>query len=237
MSGPRRHLVRPRLVWSGLVVALTGSVILSVGIILDAVVTSLVGAGVLAVGAVVAVLGGALYDALPAAALGEELHRVVEGGAHQGVVPGQMYADTHLRELARSTAEQTRALEEAAQVWRVDALARPAGVLFLMLAALLVLAQWQLVDDNISGRVGSSGETIVALVLALAGLRCLVGSGRHRVACGAALLAGAWLVVQALLLDDATPSLEYVELTAGALAVLAAAAALATSGRPTDPMV
>jgi hypothetical protein len=237
VSRPRRHLVRPRLVWGGLAVALAGSVVVSIGIILDAALTSVIGAVVLLLGAALAVGGGALYDALPAAAIGAELHRVVEGGAHEGVVPGQMYADERAREEARAAARQTRELEQAAQVWRIDALARPAGILFLMVAAALVIAQWQLVDDSVSGRTGSSGDTLTAIALGLAGLRCVVGSGRHRLACAAALVAGAWLVAQAVLVDHGARSLAAVEVVLGALAVLGAVAALGTSDRPTDPMV
>ena len=220
-----RHEVDPRLVWIGLVVAIVGSVVIAAGIIADSVTTSLVGFVVLLVGAGVAIRGGIIYDALPAAAFGDELHDALHGHPHEGVAPGQKYDDPEASRDAIETSRRVALLESTGATWHRGGLDGPAGVLMLILSATLVLSQWQLVHDSASGLADDYGETICAIVLGLAGLRCLGINGVHRIAAALAFLAGVWLILQGLLFPHPNGELAGVEITCGVLAVLAGVAA------------
>lgn len=220
-----RHQVDPRSVWSGLALAIVGSIVIAVGVIEDSVITSLIGFVVLLIGAGVAIRGGIIYDALPAAALTAELADVMHGRPHEGVAPGQKYDDPEASRDAVETSRRVAVVESAGATWRRGGRDGPAGSLMLVVSATLVLAQWQLVHDNASGLSDDYGETICAIVLGLAGLRCLGAGGVHRVAAAFALLAGVWLVIQGLVFPHPNGELVGVEITCGLLAVLAGLAA------------
>jgi hypothetical protein len=215
----RQHQVRPRVVWTGLGIALIGAVLAAVGIMADSVTISLVGAAVTLVGAGVGWAGGALYDAVPAAAFGNEIHRIASGQAREGIVAGQMVDDPVARRAARRTAERTARIEQDAARWRGGSLTGPAGAVMLLVALVLVLAQWSFVHDDVTGRLDSYGETITATILGLAGLRCVSAARRHRIASTVAMVAGVAIVLQGVLVGHDTASLAVLEIACGAVAI------------------
>lgn len=216
-----RHEVDPRLVWIGLGLAIAGSVVIAVGVIEDSVITGLVGFVVLLAGAGVAIRGGIIYDALPAAAFSGELEDVLHGRPHEGIAPGQKYDDPEASRDAVETSRRVALIESTGGIWRRGGRDGPAGSLMLILAATLVLAQWQYQRDTAGGLTDDYGETICAIVLGLAGLRCVGVNGVHRIAAVLAFLAGAWLIVQGLVFPHPDAGLAGVEVTCGVLAVLA----------------
>jgi hypothetical protein len=84
----RSHLVRPRWVWGGLIVALLGSCLLGWGIAVLSWTESVAGAVLLLIGGAAGVGGGVMFDARIHLAVGEEMRQVREGDVHEGIGPG-----------------------------------------------------------------------------------------------------------------------------------------------------
>jgi hypothetical protein len=84
----RSHLVRPRWVWGGLVIALLGVCLLGWGIAILSGAQSIAGAVLLLVGAAASVGGGIRFDGRTHLAVGEEMREVREGDVHEGIGPG-----------------------------------------------------------------------------------------------------------------------------------------------------
>ena len=110
----QQHLVRPRWVWGGLLVALIGAGVLGLGIALLSGTLSVIGAILLLVGAVLSLHGGVLSDAVPGFALAKELRQVRDGEVHQDVVPGETVTTPQARRDAIESNQLTHELEAAA---------------------------------------------------------------------------------------------------------------------------
>ena len=245
MTRPRRsrrdrhatadHLVRPRWVWGGLLLAVVGAGTLSWGVVSLSWASSLVGAALLLLGAGAGLRGGVLYDAVPTLAARHQLRQAVDGDVHPGIAPGDTLATPAARQDALATNQALHAREAAAQHQGEVHWAPVAGWLLLLLGAVLTVSQWELVAPTATGRGNSLRDTAVAIVLGLAGLRIAVVPGRHRIATGLTGLAGIGLILAALLADHDHQSLAVVEAAGGCVAALCslAAAASPSAGRST----
>lgn len=216
----RHHLVRPRWVWAGLVLALIGACVLGLGVSAVSWTLSITGTVLLLVGAAGSLRGGVMYDAVPSFALGKELRQVREGDAHEGVAPGETITSPQARKDALETNQTTRELEAAAHHRTNVQWAPVAGWLLLLVTAVLIMPPWELVAPTATGRSNSFRDTGLAILLGLGGLRLAVAPGRHSIAAGITLLAGPGLVLGGLLADHAHPGLAIVEVTSGCLAIL-----------------
>lgn len=223
---PRRtnRTVNPRLVWGGLAVALVGAVVVSVGIMLLSLLVSLVGAVVLLLGAAVSVWGGVMFDARVGLTPQEEVRHVVSGEGLPPTVPGQMTDDPDVRESAARTAAMTTRLERRSEGRQWPALVPAAGVFMLLVAAALVFVPWHLLRYGVD-RTDSGIHTAAAIVLALAGIGCLVARAVHRLCGAAAVLAGIGLALEALL-GHALGNLTALEVVLAAVALAAGGVAL-----------
>lgn len=216
----RRHLVRPRWVWGGLVIALLGACVLGLGVSRLSWSMSIFGTVLLLVGAVGSLHGGVLYDAVPGFALRKEMRQVREGDVHEGVAPGDTVSTPAARRDAIRSNQITRELEAAAGHPGHVAWAPVAGWVLLLVVAVLVMSQWELVAHTATGRSNSFRDTGLAIVLGLAGLRLAVTPGRHSIAAGVTMLAGLALILGGLLADHDHVGLVIVEVTSGLLAML-----------------
>ena len=95
-SGDDVHTVRPRWTWLGLLVMLTGLVVLAVGVIAESWAWAVPGLVVLALGVAVAVYGGFFYD-VSSPSLSGQLHDVETGDVHQVPGAGTMRSERQLK--------------------------------------------------------------------------------------------------------------------------------------------
>jgi drug/metabolite transporter (DMT)-like permease len=230
-----RHLVRPRWVWLGLLVALLGACLLGLGVaVLDGP-TAIIGAVVLLVGAAAGLRGGVLYDARPALDLRAELRDVLDANVHPGVAPGDSVRDPAVvREAARADATR-QFLEESSRHPPGTRWAPVAGWALLLLAAVLVVMQGALAAHTTTGRSTSVRDAGLAVLLGLAGLVLATTRGHHPVAMAIVALAGLGLLGSGLLADHDHTATAVVEVVGGWLAVLLALTAWrspALSARP-----
>ena len=233
-SGSRRSaVVRPRRVWGGLVLALLGFAVACVGLVSSAWLLAAGGVVVVVVGGCVSWAGGIMHDATTGLHLRDELRAVRDGTAHPGVAAGAQTGSTEAHaEAARQTRVTQQVLDQAHQA-RATAWTRPAGWTLLLIAAVLLVSQWELVAHTVTGRTNSYRDTAVTTVLALAGLRLAFAPGRHHIAAGLTALAGLGLVLNGLLAGHDHTGLTVLEVTAGAVALVCAVAATVSpaSGR------
>lgn len=131
------RLVRPRVLWGGLALAIGGAVVLGAGIIVLSTLVSLIGGGVLIIGAGLAWWGGVRYDNRGSASPAEEGEEVIEGDQHPGVSPAARIDDGPLRENAAAQERRTQQLLARGPA-HAPPLA-PAGAALLVVAALCLL--------------------------------------------------------------------------------------------------
>lgn len=174
-----RRRVHPRFVWAGLTLAIVGALVLGVGIVMLSWVIALAGALLGILGAVIGVLGGALNDARPELAVGEELRQVVRGDVHAGVAPGEMIDSASARREARRTSEVAREILGGRR--STGAPVRAAALVHDGLAARGQRMRMMVVSP-VSG--GGRGRTVLrsALLVALLllGLRRALGTAMDR---------------------------------------------------------
>ena len=222
------HVVKPRWVWGGLVVALVGGSLVVLGMSTASLAWAICGAALLLVGASLAGRGGILHDAYrtPSQAT-EELAQALAGGEHQGVAPGEMVDNPDAQRDARRTAHTARALLAESYATPAPEWSPVAGWLLVLVTLVLVAPQWYLVAHDATGRANSFRDTGLAVLIGLAGLRFVVASGRHLASGGIAALAGVGLVLGGLLADHHRAGLAGYEVLCGAVTIGAVAAAWA----------
>ncbi|HVE24477.1 MAG TPA: hypothetical protein VNC22_03695 [Sporichthya sp.] len=229
---PARHLVRPRWVWGGLVGALSGAAVLSVGVVLLSGPVSVTGTALLLVGVGCSVHGGVLYDAVSGFSPRRELRQVRAGVVHPGVAPGEMVNTDRAHADAAASNQRTRRLEDAAHHPAKAHWAPVAGWMCMLITATLVVSQWNLVAHNATGASNSFRDTVWAILLGLCGLRVAVVPGRHRIAAAVILISGLGLVLGGTLAEHDHLGLQLVEVTCGCLAVACALAAYLSPSPP-----
>ena len=116
----RDHRVRPRWVWSGLLLALLGTCLLALWIATWRAGAGIGGAILLVLGGAAAMRGGILYDTHGARPVAGDIDEVRDADVHRGTAPGDVITDPHLRAEARETSRMTDQLLRAAQdaPWR-----------------------------------------------------------------------------------------------------------------------
>jgi hypothetical protein len=222
--------VHARMVWSGVVLAVAGTIAIGAGIIVPLLVVSVAGVVLLAIGTFLGAKGGGLYDARPEFEAHEDIKDALHGREHQGVAPGDMVEDDEVRrDAARTTAvvERTESRRPAAH----EEMATPMGVLMLLVAAALLVAQGTLTAHTPNGMMVSLNLTYIAIVLGLVGFRIATVPGPHQIAVTVAIVAGLGLVLQGAIDRTAGYSTDRAAIVAiqvicGVVIVLAALTAL-----------
>ena len=227
-----RRLVRPRWVWGGLAGALSGAVVLSIGVVVLSVPLSLTGTVLLLLGAACSVRGGVLYDAVPGFSPRQELRRVRDGPVHPGVAAGDMVGTDRARRDAVASNHLTRDLERAAHHPERAQWAPVAGWTCMLITATLVVSQWNLVAHNATGASNSFRDTGWAILLGLSGMRVAVVAGRHRISAAVILVSGLGLGLGGMLAEHDHFGLQMVEVTTGCLAIACALVAYLSPSSP-----
>ena len=227
--------VRPRRVWVGLAVALLGVALAGIGLATST--WPVVGGAVaaLVVGGCLSWAGGVMHDASTGLNLREELHAARHDTTHPGVAAGAQTGSIAAHQEAARQGRVTQQVLNQAHQASTDAWMRPAGWTLLLIAAVLLVSQWELVAHTTTGRANSYRDTGVAIVLALTGLRLALTRGRHPVAAAVAGLSGLGLLLNGLLAGHDHLSLAVVETAAGAIALACAAGAALSAGTWPDP--
>lgn len=229
MSTPAR--VRPRLVWGGLALALTGIVLTGVGVALASWTWSVAGLLVLGGGTVASLVGGVLRDVHATSAADTELDELRSGRGHTGVEAGAMVDDPAVRHDALET---TREVDRAVVGSHPRPPRNPApavGGILAVLVVVLFAAMVGLVPQDVVGRGNSLRITGVLIVLGW-GAIALLRSPTPRPAAGVTLAAGVALVANGLLAEHHEPRLVGVEVACGLLVVVASALVLGSRRRP-----
>jgi len=219
------NTVRPRWVWSGLILTLLGAFLLALWFDTWYRSALLAGGILLAAGVGVAVRGGILYDTHGRRPVTGEVDDVRDADVHRGTAPGDTIADEALREEARATSRRTRALLRAAEATPRPHLYRAGGMLLVLGAALPPCAQ-ALYPHTQTGQDNAVRALLLAVLAGLAGLRILLGQRPGRPAFAVAALAGIALVLLALLTDHERTATTVVEIVGGAAMIVGAALAL-----------
>lgn len=100
-------------------------------------------------------------------------------------------------------------------------LPRISGWVLLLVTAVLIATQWELVSNDETGKSNSLRDTGLAILIGLAGLR-LVAVGRHPLATVIAAAAGIGLILGGFLAEHDRWGLAWVEVGCGVVAVVAA---------------
>jgi hypothetical protein len=226
-SSSDQHLVRPRRVWIGTLLAILGLVLVSVGLVLLSWPWSLTGTVIALGGAVVAWRGGILYDVHSSGAM-SELGEVVHGTVREGVAPGEtVHASPEARRRTVQVERRRRGLERAATMSPRPGPTRPAGWLLMLIAIFLMVAQWTLYPLERPGQTNAVRALGAAIVLGIAGMRMASSPERPpRVAALVSIAVGLALLLNGVLAEHDVGSTAAAEGVCGALACLAGTAVL-----------
>lgn len=228
-----RPVVRPRRVWSGLALALIGFALACVGLMLRSEPLSVGGVVILVLGACLGWAGGVMHDATTGFTPRQELRAVRDGTARAGVIPGAQANTPAARDEAERVSRTTHRLQKAARTPNDLRWAPVAGWTLLLVAAVLMVSQWELVPHTTTGRVNSFRDTAAAILISLSGLRLALTRGRHLMAVAVAGTAGAGLVLTGVLAAHDHATVSALEATAGVVVVLAAViGATSATSRP-----
>ena len=114
-------------------------------------------------------------------------------------------------------------------------LAGMGAVVLLLVASVLVVAQWALYPIGQEPQSNATRSLGLAIVIGFCGLRLLLSAGRHPIASGVAIACGVVMIVAASLAGHEDTSTVVVETLCGVAVVLAAATAMASPQEdPTD---
>jgi hypothetical protein len=196
--GRGKHLVRPRLVWGGLLLALVGAITIGVAVGVSSWPVAIAGIVLLVVGGLVGWRGGALYDATSEFALDEAVQEVKEGDAHEGTKPGdQVRSPEAHRESLR--ADRTRQATTAATLRAPRPGLSVLGAILLLTGAAFVVATQGMYPHSHTGQINGERDLGLAVLAGLVGLLVLLSPRRHPVATGVALLCAVGMALQAVL--------------------------------------
>jgi len=231
----REHLTRPRWIWSGLLIAIVGTITTGFGIDDASWTWSLIGTGLLLLGSGVAIAGGVMYD-VHTTAPQREFTALRRGGTRPGVAPGSTSSTPRSRHRVREDERRLDGLEQATiQAARPYPIG-PAGSVMLVVAGFLLVSQWELYPTGLPGQTNANRSLGCAIILALCGLRIVLGQpGQiHRVSAGLAGLAGLALLLNGLLAAHDRAATAGAESLCGALVLGAAIVVAAHDPAATD---
>ncbi len=224
-----QHLVRPRWVWGGLLLALAGTAILGVGIAETSWWTAVGGAVVAALGVAGSVRGGVMYDVHATKPLRHEAHDVATGEEHHGVAPDDDLQTSATTADARATSLRTQTASRRSSPSRRPPL-RPLGALLLLLVATLILAlQGSLYPFTVTGQDNALRDLGLAVVVGLVGLRALFSPGRHVPSTVLGVVCGLGFAAQAAFAAHGAETVAVVEWICAAVVVLGALMSLDAS--------
>lgn len=212
------HLVHPRWVWSGTLLALLGLVGLSVAVMVLSWTWAVGGVLVASVGGVVAWRGGVLYDGR--ARIRGEAKQVAHGGTHEGVAPGDTLSGPAASRDAAAVERRRRGLEQLAASGPRRPDAGPAGVGLVLVTLFLTVGQWELYPLERPGQDNAVRALGAAIVLGAAGLRMLNARRQaHGVAGAVTVVVGCLLLANAVLAPHEVVATAGAEAVCGALAI------------------
>ncbi|MGZ4298827.1 MAG: hypothetical protein ACXVVK_17455, partial [Solirubrobacteraceae bacterium] len=136
-----RRTVRPRRMWSGVIVALCGSGLLALWTTTWHAAAGIAGSVLLVTGGLIALWGGILYDTHGGRPLRAEFEDLREARSHEGTAAGDMIADPRLRAHAAFTSRRSKGVRRAAQRTGRPSLQPLGSWLLLIGATSLILAQ------------------------------------------------------------------------------------------------
>ncbi|MFC0221079.1 hypothetical protein [Nocardioides zeicaulis] len=208
--------------------SLVGLGAVSVGVVVLSWSWSIVGASVAVAGALLAWWAGVLRDVHGTGPL-DELGEVLRGTVREGVAPGDtVRIGPEARERVVEVEARRRRLEaDAGRRTSSGAPTGPAGVLLVLVAVFLLVAQWGLYPLGRPGQDNAVRALVAVVVLGIAGGRLLTAGARvPRIAAAFALLAGLGLVLNATLADHARAATAVAEAVCGAVSCLTGAGLL-----------
>ncbi|GAA3836832.1 hypothetical protein [Nocardioides panacisoli] len=222
-SHARQHLTRPRWIWSGLLLAIIGTITAGFGVDNGSWTWSLIGTGLLVLGSAVAIAGGVIYDVHTSAPRGE-LTAILRGGIRPGVAPGGTGSTPGSRRRAREAERRLDALEKATIQTPRPYPIGPAALAMLLIALFLLVSQWELYPTEFPGQSNANRALACAIVFALCGFRILLGQPgqAHRISAALAGLSGVALLLNGLLAAHDRTAAAGAEAICGAVAVGAA---------------
>jgi len=211
----REHLVRPRWVWGGLVLVLVGAGLFALWTATWHAGVGIAGVVLFLLGAAAAWRGGILYDTHGGRAMTQELDDVRDEHLHRGTAPGDMVTDERLREEARQTTRLTEGLIRA-----TETAPRPAfdllGAGLLLAAAVFLVAMQGVYPHSQTGQDNALRSLLLAVVIALAALRLLLGQRPGPAPSAIAALCGVALIVGAIVADHDRQATVVLEIVIGA---------------------
>ena len=219
----RHPVVRTRLVWGGLVIALGGVCAVGVGMMAGAAWLTWPATGATLLGLVLAWRGGVLHETRGQAPPRDEARELIDGGTHQGVSPDAhvVGADVQRRAAAMSTNTQdllARARSSASPGMRSVAAFGLASVGAWLVVG-QVLLHYPMTSAGQDNALRDAGFSVIVLLLALR----LRMPSRSLPASALCLVSGGLLVRSALFLPHESAFIELDELAAGSLVVTLAA--------------
>lgn len=227
------HIVRPREVWGGVVLAIVGMALVAWGVIGGSVAIAVGGVVVGAVALGIAWRGGILYDAHARSDLTAELEAVEEGAEYHGASPEQNVRARLPRRESEEIARRRRRVDTRPQEPLSTSSARAAPTLLLALAAWTFFGQFLLAlpfeETAVDTRIRVSG---IAVALALAAL-ALRQASPSKIALGVSALCGLALVLSFFLAPHAVPRSRWSELVTGVLVLFGTAVAAGAFRRAT----
>ena len=226
MAGKRaRAAVRPRWVWAGTITGVLGLVVLGVAASVRSWSWAGAGAAVLLGGVVTARHGRIMQDVhglgRGSGSAEGEVERVEDGGPVPGVRPGDMIQDPRVKERSREVEAERRRLVDAPRP-RVS-LAPAGGMLMIGAAALLVWAQLSMFPQTQVGEANTTWTIAPSAALAICGLNAVARPAQaHRLAGLVGLVAGAGILIVALVNPHQSGYAQAVQAVGGAVGMLGA---------------
>jgi hypothetical protein len=221
-QGRGEHRIRSRLVWTGVVGAVAGMVLIGLGMVLGLAWLAWLGVAVLVVGAVVAWRAGILYDVHSSGSLAHEMAALAAGGTVPGHAPGDLEHDEAARRHAEVVSEESRVVLASSTEAPMPPLAPAASLMLLVLGVWTYVAHFVLhYSMSIRGQNTALRDTGLAAVIILTAL-FLRHVGPSRIASALALLWGGLLVLAGVLAPHASTQSAVNEIVTGCLVAVCA---------------